>query len=171
MTGLPPRRFPAPPGVALGGKVQLRGNNVGNLSGRSEKREEKKKRNPNQNKQLKLPSRSVALRPGRRETSRCPAAPGVPRSRCPRWRGPPPSRGSAGPAARRGAERRGGRKRGRVAGGPLACYLRRRSNAELGRVSCRRVYSRLYAGRGRKEAEPGLSESRWKSFALSEFVW
>lgn len=28
VTGLPPRRFSAPPGVALDGKVQLRGNNV-----------------------------------------------------------------------------------------------------------------------------------------------
>lgn len=41
MTGLPPRRFPAPPCVGLGDKVRLRGNNVRNLRGGA--REEGKK--------------------------------------------------------------------------------------------------------------------------------
>lgn len=94
MTGLPPRRFPAPPGVALGGKVQLRGSNVGNLDGGAEKGGKKKP-------QTFLPDR--ALRLGCRESRPLPRRPRVPGAG---------GRAGAAPGRRRGAERCGGGREG-----------------------------------------------------------
>lgn len=93
MTGLPPRRFPAPPGVALGGKVQLRGSNVGNLDGGAEKGG---KKTP------KPSSRTARFAWGVAKAGRCPAAPGCPVP------GAEPGQRRAGGAERCGGGREGG---------------------------------------------------------------
>lgn len=149
MTGLPPRRFPAPPCVALGDKVRLRGNNVRNLRGGA--REEGKK-NPT------APSRGVA---------KAAADP------------PPPGATFPVPAVpgQRGAVRSGGREAGlpRVTSGG---EITRAGAGPLQDVKCR-FCSPLYARRERKEAysdfeKAGGKVSCWASSCqpkLGESCW
>lgn len=113
VTGLLHRRFPVSPGVALGGKVQLRGNNVGNLQVGAKRGG----KTPNFH-----PGPCASL--GQQRNQLLPRSLRVPRSRRPRCRGRP--RAGPAPGRWRGAERW-------ERSGSLACSLQRTNNPNLGR--------------------------------------